>query len=287
MLCVSAASGQLVNTGFESWETSGSNIRPSGWDMYYSNFALNGDNSSICWQVSPAIEGSYSLRVSVWYYYTKSLAHQKAPVTTRPATLNGTYRYIDNSVAYMGGLAEPDTAMVWVILTRWNTTTLHADTVGYGHQHLFATTTDASFSCPVTYSSIDMPDSVTVILDPSIVKRYLSVDGYMTSNADGYGSSLTVDRISLDGNVTEINNIHVSGIAVYPNPATDYITVEPGDAHHYIITVMDVTGKVMKSERVGGGHTRVQVQDLPSGMYLMKMTDLENHIKGRTRFVKQ
>jgi hypothetical protein len=59
------------------------------------------------------------------------------------------------------------------------------------------------------------------------------------------------------------------GVRVYPNPATDYITVEPANAQSLIIS--DATGRVQYRTRCAGTALRISTAQWPVGTYYISL----------------
>ena len=57
-------------------------------------------------------------------------------------------------------------------------------------------------------------------------------------------------------------------IAVYPNPATDYVAVET-DFDNVVITIQDAQGKVVYAKRSLNGTNRIDVSGMSEGVYFM------------------
>ena len=154
---VSASQAQLINPDFEIWDTDSNSMTT------YANSWFPDINNHYCYQASPAQNGNYALGVSVWYYYVKTNAIQKAATTTRPSALEGYYNYTDNVVMSMAGDTISDTAMVHVLLTKFNNTTQQADTIGYGKIDLFASKVQICYVHVLNVSKI-------------IIKKYLNLN---------------------------------------------------------------------------------------------------------------
>ena len=56
-------------------------------------------------------------------------------------------------------------------------------------------------------------------------------------------------------------------INVYPNPATDYVTIKAEDLEE--VTLMDMTGKTLSNAAAKGGTIRLDVSNLKAGVYLI------------------
>ena len=60
------------------------------------------------------------------------------------------------------------------------------------------------------------------------------------------------------------NNLNIS---IFPNPATDFVTIEANDLQQVIL--MDMTGKTLSSTAAKGNSVRLDVSGLKAGVYLL------------------
>ena len=56
-------------------------------------------------------------------------------------------------------------------------------------------------------------------------------------------------------------------ISIFPNPATDFVTIEAEDFQH--VTLMDMTGKTLSSTAAKGNSIRLDISGLKAGVYLI------------------
>jgi len=286
-LLPSYAHAQLQNTDFEQWDYPHTNSfnNPTGWKCVNRGWGtdLVTYGYKFAWLPDTAAQqNDYALTLSVWYNYTKDAALQVAPISSRPTALTGYYKYADNIISD-GGIAVTDTAQIWIMLTKWNSTLAKNDTVGIGMKEIFQQQlTFRSFEVNVNYLSSQQPDSVTVFIDPSMVARanktYQHVGGGSASC-----SYLTVDNLSLiNGNPTAIRDTKATEeFVLYPNPARDRINFEARTADGVI---MDITGKTVSRFSLQQEHY-LDVSHLSPGTYFILANGKEGMIRGR--FIKQ
>ncbi len=62
-------------------------------------------------------------------------------------------------------------------------------------------------------------------------------------------------------------------VSVYPNPATDHITVAASDKATFQATVTSVTGNVLLRQTVAPSTGNISLQQLPPGMYYLTLQD--------------
>lgn len=79
-----------------------------------------------------------------------------------------------------------------------------------------------------------------------------------------------------------INGQSVSMVAVYPNPATNNVTIDlPNTLYHYAIELFDVTGRLVQHTQ---NKSSINVSTLPKGQYLIRASG--ERFTGYGRFVK-
>jgi len=90
--------------------------------------------------------------------------------------------------------------------------------------------------------------------------------------------------VYLINNYTGIAGINAlaESISVYPNPATDKITIQSPVRVNVVLT--DVSGRMIK--QVENAH-KVNIQGLASGLYLLKITDREGRLIKVSKVVRQ
>ncbi len=283
-----SAAAQLQNPDFENWESpvvsdAAPYNNPVGWRNVNKWFGTEHAVFSFSFQEpvdTIAQQNNYALRLSVWYHSTKDAAYQTAPVNYRPAALKGYYKYEDN-IFIDGAESITDTAQVVVILTKWNAALVKEDTVGSGiFETAEAVSTFTPFNIAIQYFSPEIPEKITVLLDPSIIGRYYERNYF--SGADKC-SWFTVDNLDLINNPTGIKELQPKqNLFTYPNPAAEEINFAAisGNA---IIT--DLSGKhimnaALKNER------SINIQQLAAGNYVLQIKGENNQVY-YSKFAKQ
>lgn len=87
---------------------------------------------------------------------------------------------------------------------------------------------------------------------------------------------------------TSVNSLGIENtVSVYPNPARNSIVVTIGGntISDGTLTIMDVTGKQLKSIKVSSNTTTVDVNELPAGMYIVRYAN-DDHTE-QVKFTKQ
>lgn len=265
------AKAQLVNAGFENWTVvSGTNTLDGGWVHMVGLNPNQGPNFFGTWRVDTAAVGAHALKLSRWYNYTCDWIRQTVPISTRPYGVSGVYKYEQTELH--GG--NQDSAMVEMVLTKWNTATLQPDTVGIGIKMLVAAGTFTPFNCPVTYTSADIPDTAIISMRPM---PWASSHINMT----GWGSYFTVDDISFQERSTTVKELTAGKLQVYPNPVADKLYISTGAKATAHIT--DMTGKVLLTTIVNKNST-IDVSRLLPGNYVLTMDGTDKQV---VKFVKE
>ncbi len=75
------------------------------------------------------------------------------------------------------------------------------------------------------------------------------------------------------------------GVTVYPNPAEGFVKVNIADIAGASVRIYDVKGVVVKSMKVNSNYTEIDITNLKSGMYIMKV--ITDNASTQKRFVKK
>lgn len=80
----------------------------------------------------------------------------------------------------------------------------------------------------------------------------------------------------------------VSRFTVYPNPATEFIMVQPisEEAAENIWQILGIDGQIYKSGRLEGNDSLISVKELPPGMYLLSISTQSGRNETK-RFIKK
>lgn len=259
------AAAQLQNADFEEWlnpvTEQGMDNRPAAWR--YMGFMGEETSMFIHPPSTAAANGNYALTMSVWYHFLKDMAFQEVAINTRPTTLRGSYTYTMN-VLDENGVEVIDEALVRVLLTRWNTDTQLADTIGFGLSLLGESQAYTTFEVPINYTSNEHPDSIKVLLDPSRVNR--DTAEYYTS-IPSYCSFFTVDALELVEGSTGVDELkNNTSFTVYPNPAHDILFL-PSTLDGRLF---DAAGHEVSGFRRA---TTIDMSGLAPGLYTVRTTD--------------
>lgn len=115
-----------------------------------------------------------------------------------------------------------------------------------------------------------------------LLRKAGSVDPDNTNNT---GCQL-VNTVSGSSTGVNENNVNLTEVFAYPNPATNYITVN----HNLLagsgkIVVLDITGKQITTTEITKDKTDVDVTSLNTGIYIYQVVDLQNRIIKSDKFI--
>lgn len=82
--------------------------------------------------------------------------------------------------------------------------------------------------------------------------------------------------------VAGINENHINlTVAVYPNPATDFLILKVDDREIEKLNyqLYDTQGKLLSSEKLKSSETTINVSELPQAAYFIKVFENKNEIK--------
>jgi len=85
------------------------------------------------------------------------------------------------------------------------------------------------------------------------------------------GNNLYLDDVSVSFPTGTASNNSPEKFIVYPNPASDHITVS-GLPVNSVVMIMDLTGKQLFSQKTSNTITTIDIQKLPQGVYILRST---------------
>jgi hypothetical protein len=99
---------------------------------------------------------------------------------------------------------------------------------------------------------------------------------YSVTVTDAYGCTKSyTDTINTLGNAVGMAKAQQSkDISVYPNPAHDYLFVET-PARNTLLQMFDIKGVMVRDLNTNANQTRISLQGLPVGMYMLRIGGLD------------
>jgi hypothetical protein len=82
------------------------------------------------------------------------------------------------------------------------------------------------------------------------------------------------------------NGVAIADFKVYPNPTTDQLFISSPERNPVRYELLNLNGQVMQTNQFSGQEA-LMVQDLPKGMYLLRIFDLQGKVLTTQKVVKQ
>jgi hypothetical protein len=120
-------------------------------------------------------------------------------------------------------------------------------------------------------------------LDGNMINNWVSAycipaqnGNYTVQVTDGSGCTGVSTAVYFGSvGINSVNN--ENGISIYPNPATDYLTVNaPPSLHDFNLTILDITGKVVHQQTLTIGKNNVDLSGFAGGYYTVVSGDQNN-----------
>jgi hypothetical protein len=86
------------------------------------------------------------------------------------------------------------------------------------------------------------------------------------------------------GDGTGVNNIQMSKVSMYPNPAKDHVNISLDETFDRVV-IKDITGKIVKEVAANSEQLSVDVSALPKGIYIVSLI-AENKVIGFSKLMK-
>lgn len=272
LVCHSLSSrAQILNGGFESNNTG----NPIGWSLA-GQFGSGIDTNS-------SHSGYNSLSVWNWYYYSPGYAvngnlplfstdyHLAGmPVAGKPFSLNGYYHYDSTNTS-----SQFDSALVWVLLKKFNVALHKVDTVGYGRMRLGHVAGNTYQPFQVSIQDLMpgvMPDSVVIFFQSA-------VNGFCSNSTSGNCLYLNVDDLAFDTPASQKERDE-SGetFALFPNPAREHVYMQNFSGGPLQLRLFNAAGLLVFSRKIQGESESCYIGNLPEGFYFLQLTDTNGKV---------
>ncbi len=265
---VSQAQTPMPNGGFETWtdtvtcDTWSSNNLNLGLfafnfvkqttDKHSGTYAASIQTMNALIQVMPGVItlGTYNLLTGPAGGY---------PITGKPTAVNGFYKY--NSV-------NGDTMAILVVMTKWNIGTSTRDTLSVA-SYAVASSVAAytAFSIPLSYNPpAGMPDTVNIL-------------GFSSAgSAPQEGSTLFLDDLAFAYSGAGISEITENNFAVFPNPASNQLTISLNNGLENTIQIVSTLGKVVFVKTSTSQFELIDISSLSEGLYYVKISNIKGSV---------
>lgn len=282
---VTASQAQIIqpaNASFETWETYNGSIsntydEPVDWNT--ANECSEILNQLSVTQSSDAYDGSYSVKLETLPAFGNIKIN--GVVTTATMICSATSGGQEGGSAYTTMLPDSivgyfknapmagDSAYSQIMFLANN----DQDTVSYTRVDFTETVNEwTRFSAPITpATSGQTPEKLSLFFSSSW--------GDGSQGQAVVGSVFYVDDVKFIANpqsVTEhYNNADWS---VYPNPATDVVTIKGLANETATIEILDITGKQVAFKNIASGNATIDINFLVEGVYLYQIKTLNGEI---------
>lgn len=130
-----------------------------------------------------------------------------------------------------------------------------------GFEFTDSTTSWAEFNVAINYDAGAAPDSMNVMFSSSNSETVVPI-----------GTVLEIDAISLSSFLS-VEKLETSELMIYPNPSTEFVTVELKETTNGTVQIVSLAGGIVKSVPFTALSTTIDVSDVPSGTYLVIVRD--------------
>jgi hypothetical protein len=168
----------------------------------------------------------------------------------KPTTMKGWYQYDQQG---------SDSAIIYIILTKWNALNSTRDTVGDGRFiHNVSESAYTQFALDLTYKNPSLtPDTLNIIL--------LSSGAVATAN-----SKLLVDNLTLDYPQSVATN-DKADFYIYPNPSNGIVNVSFASNDKYSATLFNTLGQKIYTRNINSMSSTLDFTNLPKGIYMLEL----------------
>ena len=270
------ASGAMAQTNLdlEAWTGNESD----GW-LSLNSYVLLGAPQTLFQETTDVGEGASSARITTGYWLGATTLGAPSDtvggflsmgVVGGDLTAGVPYTDKPTSVDFMmkSDLEAGDTGVVFVQLTRWDTASNMTMSIAQGIVlGVDSGAWGAATAGLYYFDTINSPDSMQIICVSSLGTLFGAPQPIIGSTiyVDAFVINVPVGIDERDENVT---------FSVYPNPATDFVTIKNGSSRSDMdVEIININGKLVRSYTdVVGGEMTIAGNGLARGSYFVKVT---------------
>ncbi len=184
--------------------------------------------------------------------------------STKPVRFSGYYQSFPLS---------GDSSSAVILLSKWNKTSHHRDTLAYNRLVFHGTvTTWTKFDTAVTYfDQSTAPDSLTMM--------FLSCAGFNASNMFGSVGQVGSQALFDDVSITDVNGFPILlmpsvSVKLSPNPASQYLKIETSrNIENGYFEIYNTQAKLIRQLPMNGNQRQIEIMDLSNGTYYYKLIE--------------
>jgi hypothetical protein len=142
-------------------------------------------------------------------------------------------------------------------------------------------TTLTAVATDVTYQWINCDDNSTIIDGATFQSFTPTVSGNYAVIMDDHKCSQDTSACQyVEVQLTGLDHLGAANIAIYPNPATDNVTVAFTESVTGTVAIVDIHGNIVSATAISSNKTTISTADLASGVYVVKIaTDKGVYVK--------
>lgn len=197
------------------------------------------------------------------------------PFAIRPDTLKG-------FVTYLHG-AGTDTAAVSCLLTKWNTSASHRDTIGYVIRKFTGDIFATYFVDTINYKTGGNPDTCTIVLRSST--SFPAIDTTSTLWIDNllfYGLDTTQYGTPGIG-INEVSE--KTTVSLFPNPANNDLSISVSGNSNGMINISNILGQNVMEIKIDRPVAKADISRLPKGVYIYRYNSRDGLVSQTGRLV--
>ena len=147
---------------------------------------------------------------------------------------------------------------------------------------IFLASATVTSSASSTWEQLNF-DFRTIPFTISVAKVLIEFDA---GSAADSGKLYYFDNLKMDGYITGINDVTVSELSLYPNPTSDFVTLDLSNVvvnNDMVVNIISMDGRQVDVLTLSGGSTaeRIDVSGLSSGIYYIELTDSKTKWVGK------
>lgn len=256
-----SAQDTIPNPGFENWTNHGNYEEPTGLNTLNPYTWVIGTISAVKTTAPADVHSGNSAIKLLTKVYTGSAESGLVttgkintgagtidggiPINSRPGAVKGWCKYAPSGL---------DTASLEIHLYKWNTANHTQEEIGTGVTLVDSTVSSwTNFEIPVSYNSANVPDTVKLIF-------------YSSNSNPQLNSTLYLDDLSYDFTTTVEKN-EIVPIKIYPNPASQRITIDNSEMSVSSISLYANDGKLIRLYMLQDGLNILDVSAVSNGLY--------------------
>ena len=276
---------QIQNGGMELW--SGTNLqRPNFWTTSEQAYGIKTNR----WVFRETIPESMHSGLNAVRLYSDTTSflpgHMDSLIVVPGMIAYGRAKYVDDRLITSGlpiygrpislsmyvKIYHPvnDTAILRLLLTRWNPNAKQPDTLAYERRNIFPDSSVMSQFSPYI-------DSLNYIADGQADTVRIMITGGRRGNVQTQGNTMWVDDLKFNYPNDQIVHGDIEDeIFLYPNPATTKLYIKAKSSLiGYRVSFLDVAGIKIKEVTLDTNTTTIDVSDMHDGHYCYAVQDVD------------